>query len=72
MITTDNVATSAVHHTPSLQGGLGVGPEVQGVGPLVGPYSKKPLHPSVRGAEREILLSSRLGPRMESDVNMYC
>ena len=28
------------------------------------------LHPSVRGAGRKILVSSRLGPRMESAVNM--
>ena len=28
------------------------------------------LHPSVRGAGRKILLSSRHGPRMESAVNM--
>ena len=31
---------------------------------------KNTLHPSVRGAGREILVSSRLGPRMESAVNM--
>jgi hypothetical protein len=30
---------------------------------------KKPLHPSVRGAGQKILVSSRLVPRMESDVN---
>ena len=30
---------------------------------------KNTLHPSVRGAGREILVSSRLGPRMESAVN---
>ena len=34
------------------------------------PYSKKFLHPSVRSAGREILVLSRLGPRMESAVNM--
>ena len=28
------------------------------------------LHPSVRGAGREILVSSRLAPRMDSTVNM--
>ena len=33
-------------------------------------YSKKTLHPSLHGAGREILVSSRLGPRMESAVNM--
>ena len=31
---------------------------------------KNTLHPSVRGAGREILVSSRLVPRMESAVNM--
>ena len=31
---------------------------------------QKPLHPSLRGAGRKILLSSMLGPRMESAVNM--
>ena len=31
---------------------------------------KNTLHPSVRGAGRKILLSSRLGPRVESAVNM--
>ena len=31
---------------------------------------KKLLHPSVRGAGRKILVSSRLDPRMESAVNM--
>ena len=33
-------------------------------------FSEKPLHPSLPGAGREILVSSRLGPRMESAVNM--
>ena len=44
-----------------------------GEGPWVGPYSaplKKTLHLCVPGAGREILVSSRLGPRMESAVNM--
>ena len=31
---------------------------------------KNTLHPSVRGAGRKILVSSRLGPRVESSVNM--
>ena len=51
---------------PSLTGRDGVGP----VGPWVGPFSEKPLHPSLPGAGRKILVSSRLGPRMESAVNM--
>ena len=33
-------------------------------------YSKKTLHLCVCGAGRKILVSSRLGPRMESAVNM--
>ena len=33
-------------------------------------YSKKPLHLCLRIAGRKILVSSRLGPRMESVVNM--
>ena len=44
----------------------GVGSE----GPWVGPFPKKPLHPSLRAAGREILVSSRLGPRMKSVWNM--
>ena len=31
---------------------------------------QKTLHPSLPGAGREILVSSRLGPRMKSAVNM--
>ena len=31
---------------------------------------KKTLHLCVRGAGRDILVSARLGPRMESGVNM--
>ena len=31
---------------------------------------KKTLHPSVRGAGRKILVSSRPGPRVESAMNM--
>ena len=31
---------------------------------------QKPLHPSLHGAGRRILVSPRLGPRMESSVNM--
>ena len=33
-------------------------------------YSEKTLHPSLHGAGREILVSPRLVPRMESAVNM--
>ena len=33
-------------------------------------FSKKTLHPSLHGLGGEILVSSRLGPRMESPVNM--
>ena len=37
----------------------------------LGPFhTPKTLHPSLRGAGRGILVSSRLGPRMESAVNM--
>ena len=43
----------------------------EGWGGVCSPFSvKKPLHPSLHGAWREILVSSRLGPRMESPVNM--
>ena len=35
-----------------------------------GPFSEKTLHPSLRGAGRKILVSSRLVPRLESAVNM--
>ena len=33
-------------------------------------YPKKPLHPSLHRAGQEILVSSRLGPRMESAMNI--
>ena len=46
-------------------GGLGRGLLLEG--PL---HTQNTLHPSVRGAGRKILLSSRLGPRVESVVNM--
>ena len=51
---------------PSLTGRDGVGPE----GPWVGPYSKKLYIPVCTLQGGEILVSSRLGPRMESAVNM--
>ena len=41
--------------------------------PLAGVHTlKNTLHPFVRRAGREILVSSRLGPRMKSAVNMNC
>ena len=42
----------------------------EGWGGVRTPYYENTLHPSVRGAGRKILVSSRLGPRVESAVNM--
>ena len=42
----------------------------RGWGRVCTPYYENTLHPSVRRAGREILVSSRLGPRMESAMNM--
>ena len=45
-------------------------PSHRGEGLGRGLFPKKPLHPSPPGAGRELIVSSRPGPRMESSVNM--